>query len=96
MDDQNMIERVARAMFRATHDEPWEQGEALTREIFLNCARAAIDAMRTHIIETVPREMVICPEQEHLRGTADFGNYASGRAQCYDQIAAALSPNTEK
>ena len=41
-----MIERVARAMFACDHDEPWEQGEDLTRRIYLNNARAAIEAMR--------------------------------------------------
>ncbi len=40
-----MIERVARAMFIQDHDESWEDGEDLTKEIYLGNARAAIAAL---------------------------------------------------
>ena len=42
----SMIERVAKAMFRRAHDEPWEQAEAIVRPIYLADARAAIEAMK--------------------------------------------------
>ena len=39
-----MVEKVARAMFKQDHDEPWGQGEPRTKLIYLNNARAALEA----------------------------------------------------
>ena len=39
-----MVEKVARAMFGQDHDEPWAQGEARTKEIYLNNTDAALEA----------------------------------------------------
>ena len=39
-----MREKVARKMFKQDHDEPWAQGEARTKLIYLNNASAALKA----------------------------------------------------
>lgn len=41
-----MILKIAQAMFRQDHDEPWEQAECLTKEIYLNNARTALEIVR--------------------------------------------------
>lgn len=48
-----MVDRVARAMFDQDHDEGWDRGEAATKQIYLNNARAAIEAMREPTEEMV-------------------------------------------
>ena len=39
-----MREKVGRKMFKQDHDEPWAQGEARTKLIYLNNTDAALDA----------------------------------------------------
>ena len=59
----SMVERVARAMFAVDHEEAWEKGEALTREIYLGNARVAIKAMLKILADP------IAVHQNMLRGT---------------------------
>lgn len=40
----DMREKVAIKMFKQDHDETWAQGEANTKLIYLNNARAALEA----------------------------------------------------
>ena len=40
----SMVEKVARAMFAQDHDEGWDRGEDRTKLIYINNARAALEA----------------------------------------------------
>ena len=44
----DMVERVARAMWERCHDESWDESyhSPITRQIYIDDARAAIEAMR--------------------------------------------------
>ncbi len=50
---QPCLERPARAMFARTHDEPWEEGEALTLDIYMNDARTCIESVLLNPSEEV-------------------------------------------
>lgn len=51
-----MIEQVARAMFAQDHDEAWKAGEDATKAIYLNNARAAVQAIEAAGYAIVPNE----------------------------------------
>ena len=50
-----MREKVGRKMFKQDHDEPWAQGEARTKLIYLNNAEAALGACRFEELVTALR-----------------------------------------
>ena len=44
-DSDAVIEKLARAMFDQDHDEGWDRGEPLTKQIYLANATAALSAL---------------------------------------------------
>ena len=52
-----MEEKVGRKMFKQDHDEPWAQGEARSKLIYLNNARAALDACHFDELVTALKEI---------------------------------------
>ena len=72
-----MREKVARKMFKQDHDEPWAQGEARTKLIYLNNARAALEACHFEEGRTIAALIVraVNHHEELVEALEDIATY---------------------
>ena len=99
MSEDNMVERVARALFDDEHEPgEWDEHRAIPSdnprfyivegmlEDYRGHARAAIEAMRLHIDENFERAVMWEGNVQHIDPVGEGWN------QCLDEISAALQP----